>query len=457
MTVHTRPHAALLDALAARVGHAHVLAEAGAMEGHLVESARALSRDGARRGASGRHGRGRLRRARMRRAAGCRSCRRAATPASSAAACLIGGIVLSLARLDRIREVDPVNATMTVEAGCILQNVQDGGGRGRPACSRSPCASEGSCRIGGNLATNAGGTAVLRYGNTRELVLGLEVVLADGRVWNGLQGLRKDNTGYDLKTPLHRRRGHARHHHRRRAEALPASRKRGRPPSSAALPPDRALQALRAPAQARGRRAHRLRVHAALRPRDGAEARARRGAAARREPRVLRARRALLAAARTRTCRASLEAVLGRGDRGRARRGRDDRRERGAEPGALAPARGASPRCRASRAARSSTTSRCRSRASPSSSKRPRAACEAAMPGIRVCAFGHFGDGNIHFNLSPAGRHGQGGVPRRMGALQPHRPRHRARHERLDLRRARHRPHQAGRARASTRTRSRST
>jgi FAD/FMN-containing dehydrogenase len=109
-----------------------------------------------------------------------------------------GGIVLSLARLDRIREVDPVNATMTVEAGCILKAVQD-------AASAADClfplslASEGSCRIGGNLSTNAGGTAVLRYGNARDLVLGLEVVLADGRVWNGLNALRKDNTGYDLK------------------------------------------------------------------------------------------------------------------------------------------------------------------------------------------------------------------------------------------------------------------
>jgi FAD/FMN-containing dehydrogenase len=109
-----------------------------------------------------------------------------------------GGIVLSLARLDRVREVDAANATMTVEAGCILKTVQE-------AASAADClfplslASEGSCRIGGNIATNAGGTGVLRYGNTRDLVLGLEVVLADGRVWNGLKGLRKDNAGYDLK------------------------------------------------------------------------------------------------------------------------------------------------------------------------------------------------------------------------------------------------------------------
>ncbi|MEE1655997.1 FAD-binding oxidoreductase [Microvirga sp. CF3062] len=108
------------------------------------------------------------------------------------------GIVLSLARLDRIREIDPFNATITVESGCILKAVQD-------EAEKADClfplslASEGSCRIGGNIATNAGGVNVLRYGNTRDLVLGLEVVLADGRIWNGLKGLRKDNMGYDLK------------------------------------------------------------------------------------------------------------------------------------------------------------------------------------------------------------------------------------------------------------------
>ncbi|MBZ6078336.1 FAD-binding oxidoreductase [Microvirga puerhi] len=109
-----------------------------------------------------------------------------------------GGIVLSLTRLDQVRDLDPVNATITVEAGCILKAVQDAADQAGYLFPLS-LASEGSCRIGGNLATNAGGTAVLRYGNMRELTLGLEVVLADGRVWNGLKGLRKDNTGYDLK------------------------------------------------------------------------------------------------------------------------------------------------------------------------------------------------------------------------------------------------------------------
>jgi FAD/FMN-containing dehydrogenase len=91
-----------------------------------------------------------------------------------------------------------VNATITVEAGCVLQTVQDAAERADRLFPLS-LAAEGSCQIGGNLATNAGGTSVLRYGNARDLVLGLEVVLADGRIWNGLSGLRKDNTGYDLK------------------------------------------------------------------------------------------------------------------------------------------------------------------------------------------------------------------------------------------------------------------
>ncbi|MFC3676517.1 FAD-binding oxidoreductase [Ferrovibrio xuzhouensis] len=107
-------------------------------------------------------------------------------------------IILSLGRLDRIREIDPVGNTMTVEAGCILANVQ---AAAREAGRFFPLSlgAEGSCTIGGNLATNAGGIAVLRYGNARELALGLEVVLADGRIWDGLQALRKDNTGYDLR------------------------------------------------------------------------------------------------------------------------------------------------------------------------------------------------------------------------------------------------------------------
>ena len=107
-------------------------------------------------------------------------------------------IVLALGRMNRIRAIDAVNFTMTVESGCILANLQQAAAEADRLFPLS-LGAEGSCQIGGNLSTNAGGIAVLRYGNTRELTLGLEVVLPDGRVWDGLRGLRKDNTGYDLK------------------------------------------------------------------------------------------------------------------------------------------------------------------------------------------------------------------------------------------------------------------
>ncbi|HSN80395.1 MAG TPA: FAD-binding oxidoreductase, partial [Rhodoferax sp.] len=107
-------------------------------------------------------------------------------------------IVLSLQRMNGVRGVDAANLTMTVEAGCILQTVQE---RAESEGLLFPLslAAEGSCTIGGNLGTNAGGTQVLRFGNARDLCLGLEVVTPQGDVWPGLSGLRKDNTGYDLK------------------------------------------------------------------------------------------------------------------------------------------------------------------------------------------------------------------------------------------------------------------
>nr|WP_048437921.1 FAD-binding oxidoreductase [Caenimonas sp. SL110] len=107
-------------------------------------------------------------------------------------------VVLSLQRMNRVRALDGDNLTITVEAGCILQTVQE-------ACAAQgflfplSLAAEGSCTIGGNLSTNAGGTQVVRYGNARDLCLGLEVVTASGDIWDGLSGLRKDNTGYDLR------------------------------------------------------------------------------------------------------------------------------------------------------------------------------------------------------------------------------------------------------------------
>ncbi|HEX6008255.1 MAG TPA: FAD-binding oxidoreductase [Burkholderiales bacterium] len=107
-------------------------------------------------------------------------------------------IILTLSRMSRVLEVDALNNTMTVEAGCILANIQQAAADADRLFPLS-LGAEGSCQIGGNLSTNAGGVNVLRYGNTRDLVLGLEVVLPDGGIWNGLRGLRKDNTGYDLK------------------------------------------------------------------------------------------------------------------------------------------------------------------------------------------------------------------------------------------------------------------
>lgn len=107
-------------------------------------------------------------------------------------------VILNLKRMNQIREIDNANQTITLEAGCILQAVQDKAAEQGFLFPLS-LGAEGSCMIGGNLATNAGGTNVLRYGNARDLCLGLEVVTAKGEIWNGIKGLRKDNTGYDLR------------------------------------------------------------------------------------------------------------------------------------------------------------------------------------------------------------------------------------------------------------------
>jgi FAD/FMN-containing dehydrogenase len=107
-------------------------------------------------------------------------------------------VLLSLTRMHGVRDIDTANLTLTADAGCILQSAQEAA-QAKGLMLPLSLAAEGSCTIGGNLATNAGGTQVLRFGNARELCLGLEVVTADGQVWNGLSGLRKDNTGYDLR------------------------------------------------------------------------------------------------------------------------------------------------------------------------------------------------------------------------------------------------------------------
>ncbi len=107
-------------------------------------------------------------------------------------------VIVNLSRMNRIRALDPANNTMTVEAGCVLAGLQRAADDAERLFPLS-LAAEGTCEIGGNLSTNAGGVQVLRYGNARDLVLGLEVVLPSGEIWDGLRALRKDNTGYDLK------------------------------------------------------------------------------------------------------------------------------------------------------------------------------------------------------------------------------------------------------------------
>jgi FAD/FMN-containing dehydrogenase len=192
--------ATLLDRLRAAVGHANVLTAPAELDPYLIDwrgryrgAARAVVRPGSTAEV----------------AAVVRLCAQAEVPIvpQGGNTGMCGGatpdatgdaVVLSLARMGRVRAVDPENATITVEAGATLAGVQRAAADAGMHFPLS-LASEGSCTIGGNLSTNAGGTAVLRFGNARDLALGLEVVLADGRVWDGLRGLRKDNTGYDLK------------------------------------------------------------------------------------------------------------------------------------------------------------------------------------------------------------------------------------------------------------------
>lgn len=122
----------------------------------------------------------------------------AATPMGARRADGSAPVIVALRRMNRIRDIDPIGNTMVAEAGCVLEALQtaaDAQGR----LYGVTFGAEGSCQIGGNVSTNAGGTGVLKYGSTREQVLGLEVVLPDGRIWNGLRTLRKDNAGYALK------------------------------------------------------------------------------------------------------------------------------------------------------------------------------------------------------------------------------------------------------------------
>ena len=194
------PSPETLDRLAAVVGEAHAIRDAAAMDGYMREWRQIW------------HGRSPL----VLRPSSTEAVSRILAIANETGTVIVpqagntglcGGqiptdqgheVVLSLDRMSRILDIDPADNTITVEAGAILKSMQDAAEKVDRLFPLS-LASEGSCRIGGNLSTNAGGLNVIAYGNTRDLCLGLEVVLADGRIWNGLKRLRKDNTGYDLR------------------------------------------------------------------------------------------------------------------------------------------------------------------------------------------------------------------------------------------------------------------
>ncbi|ACA19330.1 FAD linked oxidase domain protein [Methylobacterium sp. 4-46] len=387
------PHADLLDALRGRLGAAQVITDADAIAPHLAET-RGLYRGAALAV---------VRPADTEAVAfAVRACAAARVPvvAQGGNTGLVGGgvpeggIVISLARLDRIREIDRENATLTAEAGCILAQVQ-AAAEAEGLLFPLSLASEGSCRIGGNLSTNAGGTAVLAYGNARDLVLGLEVVLADGRVWNGLTALRKDNAGYDLKHLFVGSEGTL---GIITAAVLKLS---PRPASTATafvgLASARAALALLT--QLRQRAGGRLTAFEYV-PRFGLEIVLRHAPGAVRPlggdheayalvelssaaPDADAALEALLAAALEEGL--AEDAALARSTaQGRALwHLRESLSEVQRREGASIKHDVSVPVSRV-----------------PDFLERASAACEAELPGVRVCAFGHLGDGNIHFNLT---------------------------------------------------------
>ena len=395
MNLHVAPSPVLLDTLRAELGAAAVLTEAGDVAGALTES-RGLYTGTA------------LAVVRPRDTAEVafvvRTCAAAGVPIVPhggntglvGGGVPYGGIVLSLARLDAIREVDAANATMTVEAGCILKSVQDAA-EAHDLLFPLTLASEGSCRIGGNIATNAGGTGVLRYGNTRDLVLGLEVVLADGQVWNGLKGLRKDNTGYHLKDLFVGSEGTLGIITAAVLKLFPKPAARvvafvGVPSAESALTLFGRMRAAAGDALTAYEFIPRFGLEIVLRHAPGAV----RPLAGEHAAYVLME---LSSPREGADFQGLLEEVLGQAF------------EEGLAEDATIGASEAQNRAiwylrdMLSEVQKAEGGSIKHDVAVPVSQvasflARATAACEAAMPGVRVCAFGHFGDGNIHFNLS---------------------------------------------------------
>ena len=329
--------------------------------------------------------------------------------------------------MTRIRALDADNATLAAEAGVTLAGVQSAAAEAGLAFPLS-LASEGSCTIGGNLSTNAGGTAVLRYGNAREQVLGLEVVLADGGVLDMMRGLRKDNTGYDLKQlfigaegtlgiitaavlklqPAPRSRvtalaacGERRRRHRAPARAAPGAR---RPP-------------------------RRLRADERRRPRPVAQAPSRHARPPARPP-LVRARAGGRQRRRTRALGDRVETALAVAiDRGAALDATVARS--GAQAAALWAARENISEAQRREGPNLKHDISMPVSAIPAFLDEAEHALSAAFPGVRYVVFGHLGDGNLHYNLSAPAGHGRRGLRRlrraRARAADRARPRRRAR------------------------------
>jgi FAD/FMN-containing dehydrogenase len=311
-----------------------------------------------------------------------------------------GGVVLSLERMTRLRAVDPVDATITVEAGMILEYVQAAAEEAGMLFPLS-YASRGSARIGGGISTNAGGIAVLAYGNARDLVLGLEVVLADGRVWNGLKALRKDNAGYDLKHLFIGSEGTLGIVTAAVLKLFPKPRSTG----VAFVGLDSAQRALDLFVALRARMDRDLTAFEYLPP-FALEIVLRHTAGTVRPLTGSHGAYALIEVASARPdadTRAELEAALGEaltdGVIEDAAIGSS-----GAQNAALWRLREGVPEAQTREGASIKHDVSVPLSRLPEFLDRASQACAAALPGIRPCGFGHFGDGNIHFNLTqPSG------------------------------------------------------
>ncbi|MCR6630872.1 MAG: FAD-binding oxidoreductase [Magnetospirillum sp.] len=308
-------------------------------------------------------------------------------------------VVVSTERLTRIRALDPINFTLTAEAGCVLATLQ-AAAEERDCLFPLSLAAEGSCRIGGNISTNAGGVNVLRYGNTRDLVLGLEVVLPDGRVWDGLRALRKDNTGYDLKHLFIGAEGTLGIVTACTLKLFPRPREIAT--AMVALPdPESALAILAAARSASGDAV----TACELIPRIGVDLCVAHVAGARDPfdrpyPWVLLLE---LASSRPGGLREALEGVLEAAlENGHALDA--VLAESGEQRKALWRIREGVPEAQKKEGGSIKHDVAVATSRVPEMLRRCTAAVEESLPGVRVVAFGHLGDGNIHFNLTqPAG------------------------------------------------------